>query len=159
MSRSSRAESASATTARPRASTRSSSLGAQLPALGAKLSAFEAVPLSTSRFNAQVLPLSDTVGPLVNEARDLITALGGVEAHVAYGDATEELGLYSASLDLLIVGSLAYGPIGRQIHGSTSTKLAHMARCPLLVLPCSARAVEAGEAVEAGREPAVALKG
>jgi hypothetical protein len=28
---------------------------------GAKLSAFEAVALSTGRFNAQVLPLSDTV--------------------------------------------------------------------------------------------------
>ena len=105
-----------------------------------------------------MLPLSDTVGPRVNEARDRITAVGGVEAHVAYGDAAEELGLYSASLDLLIVGSRGYGPIGRQIHGSTSTKLAHMARCPLLVLPCSAHAVEASEAVEAGREPAVALK-
>ena len=81
----------------------------------AKLSAFEAVALSTSRFNAHVLPLSDTVDALVKEARDRITALGGVEAHAAYGDAAEELALYSASLDLLIVGSRGYGPIGRQI--------------------------------------------
>ena len=34
-----------------------------------------------------------------------------------------------------------------------------MARCLLLVLPRSARTVEAGDAVEAGREPAVAVKG
>ena len=126
--------------------------------MGAKLSAFEAVALSTEPVQCASVPLSDTVDALVNEARDRITALGGVEAHAAYGDAAEELALYSASLDLLIVGSRGYGPIGRLIHGSTSTKLAHMARCPLL-LPRSARTVEAGDAVEAGRAPAVALKG
>ena len=115
----------------------------------AKLSAFEAVSLSASSFDAGVLPLSDTVHALVNEARDRITALGGVESHAAYGDAAEELALYSASLDLLIVGSRGYGPLGRLIHGSTSKKLAHMARCPLLVLPRTARVIEAGAAAEA----------
>jgi nucleotide-binding universal stress UspA family protein len=78
---------------------------------------------------------------------------------VAYGDAAEELALYSASLDLLVVGSRGFGPIGRLIHGSTSTKLTHMARCPLLVLPRSARVIAACEAEEPGRRSAVAVKG
>ena len=103
--------------------------------------------------------LSDAVDALVKEARDRLTALGGVEAHAAYGDAAEELALYSASLDLLIVGSRGYGPVGRLIHGSTSRRLTHMARCPLLVLPRSARVIAAGEGEEAGREPAVVVKG
>ena len=124
---------------------------------GARLSAFEAVSLSTSRFEARLFRLSDAVDRLVNEARERITALRGVEAHAAYGDAAEELALYSASLDLLVVGSRGYGPIGRLIHGSTSRKLTHMARCPLLVLPRSVRMIEADEAGEAGREPAVVV--
>ena len=126
---------------------------------GAKLSAFEAVALSRSRFEARLFRLSDAVDALVKEARDRLTALGGVEAHAAYGDAAEELALYSASLDLLIVGSRGYGPVGRLIHGSTSRRLTHMARCPLLVLPRSARVIAAGEGEEAGREPAVVVKG
>jgi nucleotide-binding universal stress UspA family protein len=126
---------------------------------GARLSAFEAVSLATSRFEARLFRLSDAVDALVKEARDRLTALGGVEAHAAYGDAAEELALYSASLDLLIVGSRGYGPIGRLIHGSTSRRLTHTARCPLLVLPRSARVIAASEVEEAGREPAVGVKG
>jgi nucleotide-binding universal stress UspA family protein len=124
---------------------------------GARLSGFEAVSLSTSRFEARLFRLSDAVDAQVNEAMERIRALGGVEAHVAYGDAAEELALYSASLDLLVVGSRGYGPIGRLIRGSTSRKLTHMARCPLLVLPRSARVIAAGEADEDGREVAVVV--
>jgi nucleotide-binding universal stress UspA family protein len=124
---------------------------------GAKLSALEAVSLSASRFETRLFGLSHAVDALVTEARDRIIALGGVEAHAAYGDAAEELALYSASLDLLIVGSRGYGPVGRLLHGSTSTKLAHMARCPLLVLPRAAWALEAGQAAPADREPAVGV--
>ena len=126
---------------------------------GARLSAFEAVSLSRSRFEARSFGLREAVDGLVKEAMDRISALGGVEAHAAYGDAAEELALYSASLDLLVVGSRGYGPIGRLIHGSTSTKLTHMAHCPLLVLPRSARVVAAGEAAEAGREVVLGVNG
>jgi nucleotide-binding universal stress UspA family protein len=125
---------------------------------GAKLSAFEAVSLSTIRFEARLFRLSVAVDTLVNEARDRITRRGDVEAHAAYGDAAEELALYSASLDLLVVGSRGYGPIGRLIHGSTSRKLTHLARCPLLVLPRSARVIAAAEAGEAGREHVIAAE-
>jgi len=86
---------------------------------GAKLSAFEAVSLSTSRFEARLFRLADAVDTLVSGARERITSLGGVEAHAAYGEAAEEVALCSASLDLLLVGSHGYGPLGRLIHRST----------------------------------------
>ena len=127
--------------------------------LGSKLSAFEAVSLPTYAFVAGAAPIDDTLEGLVDDARKRIAELGGVEPHAAYGHPAEELGVYSASLDLLIVGSRGYGPIGRLIHGSTSQQLAHSARCPLLVLPRAARGTETPEAAEDGRDSAVALKG
>jgi nucleotide-binding universal stress UspA family protein len=62
-----------------------------------------------------------------------------VEPHAAYGAAVEELTVYSASLDLLVVGSRGYGPFGRLIHGSTCVRLANTTRCPLLVMPRAAK--------------------
>jgi nucleotide-binding universal stress UspA family protein len=125
---------------------------------GAKLSAFEAVSLPTYTFLGGPAPIDDALEGLVDDARKRIDALGGVEPHAAYGHPAEELGVYSASLDL-IVGSRGYGPIGRLIHGSTSQQLAHSARCPLLVLTRAARETETPEAAEDGRDTAVALKG
>ena len=98
--------------------------------LGATVSAFEAVPVPFSPRG-----LGEAIDQLVNEARERIAALGNVEPHAACGVAAEELALYGASVDLLIVGSRGYGPIGRLVHGSTSQRLAHTARCPLVVLP------------------------
>jgi nucleotide-binding universal stress UspA family protein len=119
---------------------------------GAKLSAFEAVSLPTYAFVAGPAPLDDALEGLVDDARERISALGGVEPHAAYGHPAEELGVYSASLDLLVVGSRGYGPIGRLIHGSTSQQLAGSARCPLLVLTRAARATQMPEAADDGRD-------
>jgi nucleotide-binding universal stress UspA family protein len=126
--------------------------------LSAKLSAFQAVSLPTTAFIPGPLPLSDSLEALVDEARDRITALGGVESHAAYGQPAEELAVYSASLDLLVIGSRGYGPIGRLIHGSTSQQLAHTARCPLLVLTRAAHAAQTADVPEANRETALAPK-
>lgn len=120
--------------------------------LGTKLSAFTAVPVPTYAAHGRS-PLDGTpVTQLVDEARERLAALEGVEAHAAYGGPAEELALYSASLDLLVIGSRSYGPIGRLVHGSTAQELAHNARCPLLVLTRAARQREgegaAGEAAE-----------
>lgn len=52
---------------------------------------------------------------LGDDPRGRIAALGGVEPHAAYGQPAGELTMYSASLDLLIVGSRGYG-LGRLIH-------------------------------------------
>lgn len=112
---------------------------------GAKLSAFEAVSIPTYAFLAGPVPIENTVEGLVRQARERITALGDVEPHAAYGNAAEELALYSASIDLLVVGSRDYGPIGRLMHGSTSHQLARTARCPLLALTRAARAADGSD--------------
>lgn len=112
---------------------------------GATLSAFEAVSFPTYTFLGGPAPIGDAIDDLVEGARERIEALGGVEAHAVYGTPVEELALYSASLDLLVVGSRSYGPVGRLVHGSTSNHLAHVARCPLLVLPRSAHLADAEE--------------
>jgi nucleotide-binding universal stress UspA family protein len=50
-------------------------------------------------------------------------------------DPSEELATMAEHLDLLVVGSRAYGPSGRLLSGTTSTQLARRAPCPLLVVP------------------------
>jgi len=108
--------------------------------LGSKLSAFEAVSIPAYIYLGASAPVeASAIDRVVAIARDRIASLGGVEPHAAYGDAVEELTLYSASLDLLVVGSRGYGPLGRLVHGSTAQDLASTARCPLLVLTRGAR--------------------
>ena len=63
-----------------------------------------------------------------------------VVGDATYGEPSDELARFGDELDLLIVGSRGYGPIGRLFNGSTSNYLARRARCPLLVLPRSAAA-------------------
>lgn len=106
---------------------------------GAKLSAFEAVSIPSFALTTGPAPIDDWVEDLVEDARQRVSSLEGVEPHAVYGQAAEELAMFSASVDLLVVGSRSYGPIGRLIHGSTSQELARVARCPLLVLTRAAR--------------------
>jgi len=101
----------------------------------AHVSVFEAVVMSPPGGADVQHPDRNTLQAKVDQARERLASLGDVEPHAAYGDAAEELAMYGASVDLLIVGSRGYGPLGRLIHGRTSLRLAHTARCPLLVLP------------------------
>ena len=125
---------------------------------GARLSAFEAVSLPTYAFVGGPAPVDGVPEALINEARERIAALGGVEPHAAYGQPAEELALYSASLDLLVVGSRGYGPLGRLIHGSISQELARTARSPLLVLTRERRTTDTHDAA-ATDEDSVAIEG
>lgn len=71
------------------------------------------------------------------------TALKVAERHgaalerreVTDGDPADELAMMAEHLDLLVLGSRAYGPPGRLLSGSTSIQLARRAPCPLLVVP------------------------
>lgn len=110
--------------------------------LDAKLSAFEAVYLPAHLYAAPGYPDEQAIEELIQAARERVARIEGVEPHAAYGQPAEELALYSASLDLLVIGSRSYGPIGRLVHGSTAQQLARTARCPLLVLTRAAREAE-----------------
>ena len=127
-------------------------------ASGARLSALEVVSLPSRAFLGPGA-IDNSPGHLLEDARRRVAALGDVEPYAAYGQSAEELALYSASLDLLIIGSRGYGPIGRLIHGNTSQQLAHSARCPLLVLTRTPRSSATGEAAEQAREQRVPLNG
>jgi nucleotide-binding universal stress UspA family protein len=78
-------------------------------------------------------------GQLVVDELARLSELEGVEGDATYGDPGEALAAFSAELDLLILGSRGYGPVGRLFNGSTSNYLARRSRCPLLVLRRSAR--------------------
>ncbi|MEO6859887.1 MAG: universal stress protein [Solirubrobacteraceae bacterium] len=123
---------------------------------GIKLSAFAAVSVPTYLAHGRSAPDATPIEKLVDEARERIAALGGVEPHAAYGRPAEELALYGASLDLLVIGSRSYGPIGRLMHGSTAQDLAHSARCPLLVLTRAAREHVEGPGEPGARDAVVA---
>ncbi len=81
-------------------------------------------------------------GQLVIEEERRLSALEGVEGEATYGDPAEELVAFSRELDLLVVGSRSYGPLGRLFNGSTSNYLAQRGSCPLLVLPRSAKSAD-----------------
>ena len=118
----------------------------------AKLSAFQAVSTPAYLYLgylASPAPVEAVSIPReVDQARERIAALGGVEPHATYGDPVEELTLYSASLDLLVVGSRGYGPLGRLVYGGVAQRLARTARCPLLVLTRSVRTAPGATGVE-----------
>lgn len=101
---------------------------------GAKVSAFEAVWIPWHGFGTDHTAPDNAIDERVDHARGRIAALGEIEPHAVFGEPATELALYSASLDLLVVGSRSEGPVGRLVHGSTSQQLARTARCPLLVL-------------------------
>jgi nucleotide-binding universal stress UspA family protein len=122
--------------------------------LGARLSAATAVSVPVSAFGPGPLPLRDAIDALLVQARAHIEDLGGVEPHVGYGAPIDVLAHYSETLDLLVVGSRGYGPLGRLVHGSTSWQLMRSARCALLVLPRAARAPALRDSSASDAEPA-----
>lgn len=82
-------------------------------------------------------------GQLEEELGQAISALNrdiDVEASLVDGDARELLVRASADLDLLVVGSRGYGPLGAVLLGSASTALVRSAQSPLVVVPRGADA-------------------
>jgi len=106
--------------------------------LDAALAALEVVTFPAYLFRGPGAGDNTSIDELIGEARDRVASIGDVEPRGAYGHAAEELARWGDSIDLLVVGSRGYGPVGRLVHGSTSRALASTARCPLLVLTRSA---------------------
>jgi nucleotide-binding universal stress UspA family protein len=82
----------------------------------------------------------DTLDAVLAQAKQRMAQLDGVEGEAELGLAGEELAAFGDHVELLVVGSRAYGPVRRLMLGSTSHYLAGHARCPLLVLPRGAGA-------------------
>jgi nucleotide-binding universal stress UspA family protein len=101
----------------------------------AKLSAIEVVSLPAFVYSARgPVPIQEMAKPLLEEARERMQALDGIETEVELGYPDEELTRHSRNVDLMIIGSRGYGPLGRLVHSSVSRHLARTAHCPLLVL-------------------------
>jgi nucleotide-binding universal stress UspA family protein len=108
---------------------------------GAALAAMEVVWFPAYLFGQPVAEDTTRIDDLLDAARNRVGALRDVQPEASYGQPAEELASWSASLDLLVVGSRGIGPVGRLMHGSTSTELTRRARCPLLVVTRAPRRV------------------
>jgi nucleotide-binding universal stress UspA family protein len=53
------------------------------------------------------------------------------------GDSAGELAKASEHVDLLVLGSRGYGPLGAVVLGSVSSTLVRAASCPVVVVPRS----------------------
>lgn len=102
---------------------------------GARLSALEVVSTAPRDTMADFYNPGVSIARALRRAKERIAKLGDVEPHAVFGTPSEELALYSGSLDLLIVGSRDNGAPGRLLLGSTSLAVARSVRCALLVLP------------------------
>jgi nucleotide-binding universal stress UspA family protein len=94
---------------------------------------------------------TEVIDGMVNEARERLAHLDGVDGRVIRGVAVEELAAWSGAVDLLVVGSRGYGPVRRVVFGSTSEFLARSTSCPLLVLRrgVAANAIATADAIHA----------
>ena len=102
--------------------------------LDAAVAGLEVVSFPSYLFRGPAAGDDASIEELISDARDRVASIGDVEPHGAYGQAAEELARWGETVDLLVVGSRGYGPVGRLVHGSTSRALANTAHCPLLVL-------------------------
>ncbi|HEY7253594.1 MAG TPA: universal stress protein [Methylomirabilota bacterium] len=76
------------------------------------------------------------------ELRNVVAALDGVpvDTDAFVGDPAEVLISVSEHLDLLVLGSRAYGPLRAVLLGSVSRRVLRGAHCPVIVLPRGLRA-------------------
>jgi nucleotide-binding universal stress UspA family protein len=102
--------------------------------LDAVVAALEVVSFPAYLFRGAARGDNTSFEELISDTRDRVASIGDAEPHAAYGQAAEELARWGETVDLLLVGSRGYGPVGRLVHGSTSRALANTAHCPLLVL-------------------------
>jgi nucleotide-binding universal stress UspA family protein len=76
------------------------------------------------------------------EVRAVVASLDGVPAdtEVLVGDPGEVLVKASEQLDLLVLGSRAYGPLRSVLVGSVSRRVTAGAHCPVIVVPRGVKA-------------------
>ena len=108
--------------------------------LGAAVTAFEDLPLPIYDISPGAW---DTLEEVIRNRRKAaclrISEETGLHASAACGDTVDEIAMFSGIVDLLVVGSRGYGPLGRLVHGSTTQRLLRYARSPILILTRAAR--------------------
>jgi nucleotide-binding universal stress UspA family protein len=72
---------------------------------------------------------------VLEEANDRAGSELSVNQLLLRGDPAEALASAADDLDLLVLGSRGYGPLGRALLGGVSGKLMRLAPCPVLVIP------------------------
>lgn len=90
-------------------------------------------------------------GLLIDDAQHQLDAIAGVQGVALAGGPREELRRLGDDVDLLVVGSRGYGPVGRLLHGSVSSYLERHVSTPLLIVP---RATDSGSSAEVVSEQA-----
>jgi nucleotide-binding universal stress UspA family protein len=114
-------------------------------ALGARVRVLEVVcPPRALHLACSGADLGRRVDVLLCRARERLADLDGVDGCAVYGIAEEELMAFTEEVDLLVIGLGGEGGGGcaRQLAAAgegTGAYLRRNARCPLLVLPRSAR--------------------
>lgn len=128
--------------------------------LGAELWVETVVPLVPSAwFGGPFTYLAlfdDIVGRTVEEARERLEARGGLKVSIARGAAAPSLLEFSSRVDLLVLGSRAYGPARRMLLGSTSDAVVRDAACPVLILPLPVLADTGAHEAATASEPVAA---
>ena len=88
---------------------------------------------------AMVLPeaMEDVEEAVRAELDDAVAATGELSAVgvLPTGDPAEQLVLRSESLDMLVMGSRAYGPVRRVLLGTVAGRVVREAFCPVVVVP------------------------
>jgi nucleotide-binding universal stress UspA family protein len=82
----------------------------------------------------------DALESVLTDAKHEMAGIEGAQGDATLGIPGEELAAFGDTVDLLVVGSRAYGPVRRLMLGSTSQYLVGHARCPLVVIPRTSRA-------------------
>jgi nucleotide-binding universal stress UspA family protein len=109
-------------------------------ARGATLRLISVIDLRPRNF---VMPdlIREVAGDIEDDLKAADEALGAEvdhEATVLEGDPAAELAAQGVELDLLVLGSRGYGPVGRTLLGGVSSEVIRTAPCPVIVFPRSA---------------------
>jgi nucleotide-binding universal stress UspA family protein len=122
---------------------------------GSTILALQVVSLEDVRGEAPIpADWPEDTSRLIHQSSERLRELGDdVLGDAVYGGPREELVRFGENLDLLLIGSRGYGPVGRLFHGHVSDYLVRHAPCPLVILP---RGVATGGATDPASRTQVA---